>query len=143
MTRRHASPAALLLLLLANPAPAAEPMAGVTVTPLASTLVTATGKPITLPAGPARVVASIYLIAPGGRLPLHQHPHARYAYVLEGSLHVSVSDTGQGFDYRAGEFAVEAIGQRHAGENDGTIPARLLVIDQLPADETVNTILHK
>ena len=34
--------------------------------------------------------------------------------------------------YHAGDMVVESVGRWHYGENVGTVPVRLLVIDQVP-----------
>ncbi len=109
------------------------------VTEIARTTKTATGQPITLPQGRLEVVASIYALAPGARLPEHKHPFQRYAYVLEGELRVQQADSSSRL-YRAGEFIVESVDGWHFGAVAGTVPVRLLVIDQAPpgGDVTIN-----
>jgi quercetin dioxygenase-like cupin family protein len=114
----------------------------VVVTPLASTNVTAAGQPIVLPQKDARVIASQFEIAPGATLPVHKHPHARYAYVLAGNLRVINAETGESTDYKPGDFIVEMIGLWHQGTNIGTDMVRLLVIDQVEGNEP-NTILKQ
>ena len=81
----------------------------VVVTPIASTNVTAAGQPIMLPRKDARVIASLFEIAPGATLPVHRHPSMRYAYVLEGELLVTNVETGAATTYRAGDFIVEML----------------------------------
>ncbi|MFI0848395.1 cupin domain-containing protein [Mesorhizobium sp. IMUNJ 23232] len=119
--------------------PAPQP---VVVTPLASTNVTAAGQPIVLPEKDARVIVSQFEIAPGASLPVHKHPHPRYAYVQAGNLRVTNVETGQSTDYKPGDFIVEMIGLWHQGANVGTDTVRLLVIDQVEGDEP-NTILKQ
>jgi quercetin dioxygenase-like cupin family protein len=126
-------------LLLAGPADAAAP-AAVTITPLVSATATPSGQPIVMPQGDARVIASLYIIAPGARLPLHKHPFPREAYVLAGNLRVTDTDTHQVFTYKPGDFIVEVIGQWHFAENTGSTPVRLLVIDTVPQAVTGNTV---
>jgi quercetin dioxygenase-like cupin family protein len=121
---------------LADAAPKA-----VTVSPLASINKTASGQPITLPAGRTTVSVSRYIIAPGATLPVHKHPYPRYAYVQAGHLAVYAADTGQRYDYKAGDFIVEILDGWHYGENTGTEPVELLVIDQMPEGRTTNTVL--
>ncbi|WP_187971812.1 cupin domain-containing protein [Aquibium microcysteis] len=113
----------------------------VVVTPLASTNVTAAGQPIVLPRTDARVVASLFEIAPGATLPVHKHPSARYAYVLAGELLVTNVETGAATTYRAGDFIVEMIDTWHQGSAVGTGPVRLVVIDQVEGD-VQNTLLR-
>lgn len=114
----------------------------VTVTPLLSTNTTASGQPLVLPTNPAMVGVSRYVIAPGARLAVHKHPHTRYAYVQSGNLTVFDADTGRRFDYKRGDFIVEILDGWHYGENAGTEPVELLVIDQTPDGSPVNTVLR-
>jgi quercetin dioxygenase-like cupin family protein len=116
--------------------------AKVVVTPLASTTVTATGQPITLPQQNAQVLVSIYDIPPGAALPVHKHPFPRYAYVLAGALQVTSAETGKSQTYTAGNFIVEMIDQWHQGSNIGSEPVKLLVIDQVE-EGSQNTLLRK
>ena len=116
--------------------------AKVVVTPLASTTVTATGQPITLPQKNAQVLVSSYEIPPGATLPVHKHPFPRYAYVLAGNLQVTNVDTGKSNTYKTGDFIVEMIDQWHQGANIGADPVKLLVIDQVE-EGTQNTVLRK
>ncbi|MBM3641248.1 MAG: cupin domain-containing protein [Alphaproteobacteria bacterium] len=108
------------------------------VTEIARTTKTAAGQPITLPQGPLEVVASIYTLAPGARLPEHKHPFQRYAYVLEGALMVQQADSSSRI-YRPGEFIIESVDRWHYGATVGDAVVKLLVIDQLPptAEATV------
>lgn len=89
--------------------------AKVVVTPLASTTVTASGQPIVLPQKNVQVLVSSFEIPPGATLPVHKHPSARYAYVLEGQLQVTNVATGQSTSYKKGDFIVEMIGAWHQG----------------------------
>ena len=147
MTRLFRSAAAGLVLFGAAafgwPALALDPAPQpVIVTPLASTNVTAAGQPIVLPQKDARVIVSQFEIAPGATLPVHKHPHPRYAYVQAGNLRVTNVETGQSIDYKPGDFIVEMIGLWHQGANVGTDTVRLLVIDQVEGNEP-NTILNQ
>jgi quercetin dioxygenase-like cupin family protein len=108
---------------------AAEPSV---VKPILSTDKTATGQPIALPQGPVQVTAVTLEIPAGGKLPLHQHPFPRFAYVLSGKLSVTYVDQKLTKVLGPGDFLVEAIGQTHFGEALGSEPVRLLVIDQAP-----------
>jgi quercetin dioxygenase-like cupin family protein len=115
---------------------------GVSVHPLLSSKETITGQTIEVFPNP-QVIAAVYEIAPGASLPVHEHPYARYAYILEGELHVTVVDTGKTIDSKAGDFIVEMRGQKHFGVNNGKVPARLLVIDQVPPGTQSNVIVSK
>jgi quercetin dioxygenase-like cupin family protein len=127
--------------LFSGHALADAPRKTVTVNPLASTDKTASGQPITLPSGRATVSVSRYIIAPGAKLPVHKHPYPRYAYVQAGHLVVYADDTGQRYDYKAGDFIVEILDGWHYGENAGAEPVELLVIDQMPEGRATNTVL--
>ncbi|MGO9061873.1 MAG: cupin domain-containing protein, partial [Candidatus Binataceae bacterium] len=82
--------AGLILFTLGIPAAlGADQMPAVTITPLLSTKTTASGQPIDVPVHP-EVVVSRYEIAPNASLPMHEHPYPRYAYVLSGTLEITV-----------------------------------------------------
>jgi quercetin dioxygenase-like cupin family protein len=115
----------------------AEQAPQVKVTPIMTTMTTATGQPIVLPKGNAEVRVSMYDIAVGARLAVHKHPFHRYAYVLAGTLRVADKDNVQTFVYSAGDFLIEMVDTWHYGEVIGTEPVRLLVIDQVePGQES-------
>jgi quercetin dioxygenase-like cupin family protein len=132
---------ALGLLMLASPLDALEDRA-VVVTPVLSTSVTASGKPIALPQKDVQVIVSTFEIAPGVALPEHKHPYPRYGYVLSGTLRVTDTETGKSNVYKPGDFIVETIGEWHQGANIGADPLKLLVIDQVEKDQK-NTIMRK
>ncbi len=127
-------PVALALVLLPTLHASAE---SVVVETILRTTETASGKPITVPANPELIV-STYDIEAHTRLPLHKHPHARYAYVLDGAITVEVRG-GDSYHYKAGDFIVEVIGEWHVGIT-GDEAVRLLVIDQTEPGEH-NTVL--
>ena len=129
MTMKSVAVAALALLLVA-PAVAADPPK-VEVKPLARTNTTITGQTIVVPEKPD-VLVSIATFPPGARLPEHQHPHPHYVYVMEGVLTVVNTETNSTFDVKAGDFVVEMQDTWHYGINNGTVPVKLLVIDQVP-----------
>ncbi len=108
---------------------------------LASATKTASGQPIVFPQGDGRVVVSEYEIAPGATLPAHRHPYPRVAYVLQGKLQVTDTDTGQDFFYSAGDVVIEVVDQRHFGRNAGNEPVRLLVFDTLPVGVLNNVVM--
>lgn len=121
------APLALTLIAtaaLAQPAPVS--------TPVGQYDATLSGQPISLPQGPVRVSVSETVIPPGAALPEHRHPYPRFIRVLEGRIAVNNLDTGETRELKAGDFAVEAIGQWHTGQALGDGPVRLLVIDQAP-----------
>lgn len=72
-------------------------------------------------------------IAPGGSITLHRHDQRPgVAYILEGQM---TEWRGPGFTPRVigpGEAAFEATGVSHWWRNQGTTPARALVVDIVP-----------
>ena len=110
---------------------------------LAVATTTASGQPIRLPAGDARIVLSTYMIPAGAKLPVHKHPHSRLALVQEGTIAVTNVDTNQTQHYGPGDMVVESVDQWHFGVNTGSSPVRLLVLDELPGGVTSNTVLRK
>lgn len=119
----------LVALLLCGPAVAAD-APKVDIHPIARTNTTVTGQPIVVPQNP-NVVVSIATFPPGARLPEHRHPGPHYVYVLEGVLTVVNTETNKTFEVKAGDFVVEMVDTWHYGINNGTVPVKLLVIDQL------------
>lgn len=109
----------------------------------AAATTTASGQPIRLPAGDARVSLWDYEIPPGAKLPLHKHPHARLALVLEGTLEVTNADTGKTARYGPGDLVVESLDQWHFGVNAGPATVKLSVIDLTPAGVGSNVELKK
>jgi len=120
----------LLCLLVAPAAQADSPK--VTVTPLVDTTKTVLGQPLVLPSKNPELKVALFEIPPGAKLPRHEHPWPRYAYVLAGELTVTF-DGGLAKHYKAGDFIVEAVNAWHYGENTGKDTVRLLVIDQVEA----------
>lgn len=102
----------------------------VVVKPVLTTTATAAGQPIAVPANP-QVIVSTYEIPAGASLPFHKHPFQRYAYVMAGDLSVTNRDTDQIYRYKTGDFIVEVLDQWHMGRNEGKVPVKLLVIDQV------------
>lgn len=120
-----------ILATLAVPAAAQAPPAPVS-TPVGAFDATLSGQPIRLPQGAVRVTVSETLIPAGSSLPEHRHPYPRFIRVLSGRIAVQNLDTGETRELAAGDFAVEALDQWHAGRALGDEPVRLLVIDQAP-----------
>ena len=112
----------------AEQVPAGAPK--VSVEPVAKTSTTITGQPIVVPANP-NVVVSIATFPPGAALPIHKHPYPHYVYVLDGVLTVTNAETNKTFTVKKGDFVVETNSAWHFGKNEGRVPVKLLVIDQL------------
>jgi len=130
-----------VLALVTGAAYAADAPA-VQVTPVARTNVTVTGQPITVPEHPD-VIVSIATFPPGARIPEHRHPHPHYVYVLAGVLTVVNTDANKSFEVKAGDFVAEMTDTWHYGVNNGSVPVKLLVIDQVPAGAASNMIPRK
>lgn len=123
---------AAFLLAGCTTAPPPPPTPPVKVTELAASDVTASGQPIRLPQGDVTVTLSEYVIAPGAKLPVHKHPFTRLAYVVQGTLQVTLPENGRNFTYSPGDLIVEVVDQWHYAENVGKDPVRLMVIDETP-----------
>ena len=131
---------ASVLLVLATPLSAKAD--SVTANPLLTTSVTASGQPIVLPQGNVQLITSMYEIAPGAKLPEHEHNSQRYGYLLAGQLRVTNTETGESQEYKPGDFIVESRGQWHKAENIGKEPIKLLVIDQVNPGESTVVLRH-
>jgi len=130
--------AAVAVLLALGTARAADAPA-VQVAPVTRTNTTITGQPIVVPDKPD-VIVSIATFPPGARLPEHRHPHPHYVYVLEGVLTVVNTDANKTCQVKAGDFVVEMQDTWHYGINNGTVPVKLLVIDQVPGGAANNLV---
>ena len=126
---------ALLFISPLHAAQSDQPEAAVVVKQVASTTVTASGQPITLPQKDVHVVVSTFEIPAGANLPEHKHPFARYAYVMAGTLRVTNTETGKSETYKQGDFIVEAIDQWHKAANIGADAVKLVVIDQVEGEQ--------
>lgn len=120
---------AVVFALIAFPAEALD--GAVLVTPVFKTTRTIADQPIQLPQKNVEVIVSMYDIAPGAMLPVHQHHFQRYAYVLSGTLSVTNLESGKDSTFNQGDFVVESLAQWHKGANNGSEPVKLLVIDQI------------
>jgi quercetin dioxygenase-like cupin family protein len=125
---------ALGLLLLAMPAAAAP-----SVTPLTTTDKTVIGQTIVAPEHPT-VISTLITFPPGDKTAVHKHPWPHYGYMLEGVLTVTNTETGKSFDVKPGEFLVEMQNTAHYGENRGSVPAKMLIVDTVPAGTTSNSV---
>ncbi len=72
------------------------------------------------------VTAKIVEIDPGGETGWHTHPVPVYAYMLSGTITVTLAD-GRTYDYKEGDAIFEVRDIPHNGRNNGTTPARLVV----------------
>jgi quercetin dioxygenase-like cupin family protein len=110
------------------------------VTPVTRTNTTITGQRVVVPAKPDIIVATA-VFAPGAGLPVHKHPYPHFVYVQEGTLTLINSETHKKYLIEAGSFVVEPINTWHYGINNGSVPLKVLVIDQVPHGVAKNMIL--
>jgi quercetin dioxygenase-like cupin family protein len=108
-------------------------------TPLANTDKTVIGQTITAPEHPT-VISSIVTFQPGDKTVVHKHPWPHYGYMLEGTLTIVNTETGKSFDLKKGEFLIEMQNTAHYGENRGTVPVKILIVDTVPQGVTNNTV---
>jgi quercetin dioxygenase-like cupin family protein len=132
--------AAILLFLAANSALAAEaPLPPPQVTPVTRTNMTITGQRIVVPAMPDVIVATA-VFPPGAGLSVHKHLYPHYVYVLEGTLTLVNVETKKTYEIAAGSFVAEPLNTWHYGVNNGAVPLKVLVIDQVPHGVAKNMV---
>jgi quercetin dioxygenase-like cupin family protein len=125
----------LVLCLLATPAMGGGPASA----PLLNTDKTVIGQPIEAPAHPT-VIATIVTFQPGDKTDAHKHLYPHYGYMLEGTLTIVNTQTGKSFELKPGAFLVEMIDTWHYGENRGTVPVKMLIVDTVPAGVKINVV---
>lgn len=108
-----------------HPAAALE-ATGVKVTPLAKETSSWDGKPIVYPQGKPEMTALLVEIAPGAQTGWHHHLVPNFAYMLEGTLELTLDD-GRVKLLKAGEELPEVVNRPHNGRNVGSAPAKLIV----------------
>lgn len=84
------------------------------------------GKAVIYPSGKAEITGLIVELAPGGETGWHQHSLPSFAYILEGTLEVTLAD-GRKNRLQAGQALAEVVDVLHNGRNVGTTPVRLIV----------------
>ena len=126
------------LLALASPV-FADDAPKVAIQKLGTVTTTVTGQPVVVPPN-ADFMASIGTFPPGARLPEHKHPYPHLVYVMEGVLTVTNTETGKSFTVKEGDFVAEMENTWHYGQNNGTVPVKLFVIDEVPHGTTSNLI---
>ncbi len=99
-----------------------------------------TGRPITLPDGPLRVMVNRCEIQPGATLQWLRHPHQRYVYVEQGQLQVE-NLAGYRQLYSPGEMLVEQRGVVHRATNCSQRTLSLIVFDYVPQAQRANAPL--
>ena len=114
------------LLLLSLEAAALDAANGIKVTPLAKETTSWDGTPIAYPQGQAEMTALFIEIGPGAQTGWHCHPVPNFAYMLEGTLEVTLDD-GRMKLLKAGDVLSEVVNRSHNGRNVGNLPAKLVV----------------
>lgn len=72
-------------------------------------------------------------VAPGGSIALHQHDHRPgMAYILAGQMTERRAPDFMPRVYGPGQVAFEGHGVTHWWRNEGTVPARAIVVDIVP-----------
>ena len=117
---------AAFVLCLPAAAPALDVSPVIKVTPLGRTTSSWDGAPLAYPAGQAEISAMLIEIAVGAETGWHLHPVPSFAYVLQGTLEVTLRD-GRTKRLGPGEALVEVVNTQHNGRNVGTQPVRLVV----------------
>jgi quercetin dioxygenase-like cupin family protein len=125
--------ALLVLCLLAALAEAGGPAS----VPLLNTDKTAIGQPIEAPSQPT-VIATIVTFQPGDKTAVHKHLYPHYGYMLEGTLTIMNTQSGKSFELKPSAFLVEMMDVWHYGENRGTVPVKMLIVDTVPAGVKAN-----
>lgn len=72
------------------------------------------------------VTALVVEIPPGGETGWHLHQVPVYAYVLSGTIAVTMKD-GTSYSFREGEAIFEVLNTPHNGRNTGKEPVKLVV----------------
>ena len=80
---------------------------------------------------------------PCEKTPPHHHFGDAIVYVMEGVLTVTNTETKTSFTVKAGDFVAEMENTWHYGENKGTVPVKLFVIDEVPHGVTSNLVPRK
>ena len=129
---------AFALCLFAAPALAGSPVT----THIMTTDKTVIGQPNDVPLHPT-VIATVITFKPGDNTAVHKHPFPHYGYVLQGTLTIVNTETGKSFQVKTGEFLVEMVNTFHYGENRGTAPVKILIVDQVPEGVTTNSVVKE
>jgi quercetin dioxygenase-like cupin family protein len=114
------------LLFVWHGAAALDARNGVRVTPLAKETTSWDGRPIVYPKGQAEMTALLVEIAPGAQTGWHCHVVPNFAYMIEGTLELTLDD-GRVKLLKAGDVLSEVVNRLHNGRNVGSSPAKLVV----------------
>jgi len=121
--RFHALALLLFLPTLAFPI---DETPAVKVTQLLKTTTAWDGKQIVYPEGQAEMTALLIEIAPGESTGWHQHPVPSFAFLLEGTLEITLTD-GRVKRMQAGEALSEVTDAMHIGRVLSKAPVKVVV----------------
>jgi len=111
--------------LIATPAAAQVKFSA---TPILQSGATVGGASIAYPmTGSAELTAVRLDIGMGGETGRHMHPYPTLVYVLEGAIEVEM-DGGMVHSYKAGDSFLMVVNTWTNAKNQGTMPARVLVV---------------
>jgi quercetin dioxygenase-like cupin family protein len=124
---------AALMLAAASNAGLAQQTAqpGAKVTTITKSTTNTWGKPINLPTKSPEVTVRVTEFAPGMVGTAHSNPFPRYVYILDETLTVDTAE-GKSVDFPAGSVLLSGQ-QVLTPRNKGSVPVKLLVIDQTEA----------
>lgn len=114
------------LLLVSLEVAALDAANDIKVTPLAKETASWDGRPIIYPQGQAEMTALLIEIGPGAETGWHCHLVPNFAYMLEGTLEVTLDD-GRVKLLKGGDVLSEVVNRPHNGRNLGSSPAKLVV----------------
>ena len=100
---------------------------------------TITGQPLTRPPTPFQLLVTQVTYPSGHVIECHRHTWPRYVYLRQGSLRVTIRDTGAVHNFSAGDTVVEAIGQWHEGLVTSREPLMLAAFEQVPPGQENST----
>ena len=78
------------------------------------------------PKGQPEITILKITIPIGGKVPLHQHPYINAGVLTKGELTV-FTKMGEKLSMSAGDPIVEIVNKWHFGENNGNVPAEIIV----------------
>jgi len=97
-------------------------------TPILQSGATVEGASIAYPKTDSAELTAMRLdIGAGGETGRHMHPYPTLVYVLEGTIEVDM-DSGMAHRYKAGDSFLMAVNTWTNAKNNGTVPARVLVV---------------
>ena len=78
------------------------------------------------PRGAPEITILRIKVAPGAKLPMHEHPVINAGVLLAGELTV-VTENNETLHLKAGDAIVEVVEKWHYGMNEGSTPAEIVV----------------